>query len=96
MSGMGKLTAWDNLDLQYSASVGVKFLIEHHDEIERVAERFANNDIGTAMADILDKGLAEYLVLCDLDDQMNVTETRMQDPANGIVTSFSGTLRRNY
>lgn len=89
MSGIERLTTWDNLDLQYSASAGVKFLIEHHDEIERVAERFANGDIGTAMADILDKGLAEYLSMCDLDDQLATTEAQMQNPANGIPSTLN-------
>ena len=89
---VSSLTGWDRTHLQWSTSVAIDMLIKHEKEIERVAERFCNDDMGTAMADIFEKGLQEFLDMCDLDDRLTETETQMQNPANGIVTSYRGSI----
>ena len=92
MSGIGSLTGWDRSHLIWASSMGIEMLIKHHTEIERVAERFCTNDINVALYDIFEKGLQEMLDMCDMDDKLSETEAQMQNPMNGIVTSFRGGL----
>ena len=76
----------DNID------VALYKTIEHHRDIEKIAERFCNGDTAEAFSDIIEKGLQEYLDMCDLDDRLIETEAQMQNPMNGIVTSYRGEL----
>ena len=90
MSNLGQLTGWDKTELQWSTSAAIHLLIKHHDEMERVAERFCGNDMAQAFEDIFEKGLQDLLDMCDMDDRLTETETQMQNPTNGIVTSYRG------
>ena len=92
MSNLGQLTGWDKTELQWSTSAAIHLLIKHHDEMEKVAERFCCNDMAQAFEDIFEKGLQEFLDMCDMDDRLTETEAQMQNPANGIVTSYREVL----
>lgn len=92
MSGIGRLDTWDKMQLRDSIDVALYKTIEHHRDIERIAERFCNGDTAEAFSDIIEKGLQEYLDMCDLDDRLTETEAQMQNPMNGIVTSYKGGL----
>lgn len=92
MSGIGGLDTWDKMQLRDSIDVALYKTIEHHRDIERIAERFCNGDTAEAFSDIIEKGLQEYLDMCDLDDRLMETEAQMQNPMNGIVTSYRGGL----
>ena len=70
MSGIGMLDTWDKMQLRDSIDVALYRTIEHHRDIERIAERFCNGDTAEAFSDIIEKGLTELLALCDLDDRM--------------------------
>lgn len=77
MSGIGSLTGYDSTHLQWASSIAIKFFIQRYDDIEKVAERFCCNDMGTAMEDIMVKGLQEFLDMCDMDDKFAEEEARM-------------------
>lgn len=83
MSGIGSLTGWDRSHLIWASSMGIEMLIKYHTEIERVAERFSANDMNAAMYDIFEKGLQEYLDMCDMDDKMSEEESRMPNIPTG-------------
>ncbi len=70
MSGIRMLDTWDKMQLRDSIDVALYRTIEHHRDIERIAERFCNGDTAEAFSDIIEKGLTELLALCDLDDRM--------------------------
>lgn len=70
MSGIGGLDTWDKMILRDNIDVALYKTIEHHRDIEKIAERFCNGDTAEAFSDIIEKGLAELLALCDLDDKM--------------------------
>ena len=70
MSGIGGLDTWDKMILRDNIDVALYKTIEHHRDIERIAERFCNGDTAEAFNDIIEKGLTELLALCDLDDKM--------------------------
>lgn len=70
MSGIGGLTAWDKIELRDAIDIALYKVIERHDDIHRIAERFCSNDVGEAIEDIFEKGLTELLALCDMDDRM--------------------------
>ncbi len=70
MSGIGGLTAWDKIELRDAIDIALYKVIERHEDIHRIAERFCSNDVGEAIGDIFEKGLTELLALCDLDDKM--------------------------
>ena len=82
---ISSLTGWDKTHLEWASCMGIDMLIKHEKEIERVAERFCNDDIGTAMFDIFEKGLQEFLDMCDMDDQRAVTERVMQNGKGGSI-----------
>ena len=88
MSSLGDITGRDKWDLSDNMSIAVTFLIENHEDISRIAERFDNGDCVQAFSDIMKKGLQEYLDMCDMDDTLSQTEAQMQNPTNGIVTSY--------
>ena len=92
MSGIGGLDTWDKMILRDNIDVALYKTIEHHRDIEKIAERFCNGDTAEAFSDIIEKGPTKLLALCDLDDKLMETETQMQNPANGIVTSYRGGL----
>lgn len=89
MNGIEKLTGWAATDLKDGAYLGVHLMIEHYDEIDKIARRFCCNNRDDAFKDIFEKGLQELLDLCDMDDRLTETEAQMQNPANGIVTTLS-------
>lgn len=70
MSSIPRLTGWDKLDLADAASAGVQFMIDHYREIENIANRLCNDDPGTALRDILDKGLLELQKICEMDEEV--------------------------
>ena len=70
MSGIGGLDTWDKMILRDNIDVALYKTIEHHRDIEKIAERFCNGDTAEAFSDIIEKGLSELLALCDLDDKM--------------------------
>ncbi len=76
---ISSLTGWDKTHLEWASCMGIDMLIKHEKEIERVAERFCSNDIGTAMFDIFEKGLQEFLDMCDMDDRLSEEEMRMEN-----------------
>lgn len=82
---ISSLTGWDKTHLEWASCMGIDMLIKHEKEIERVAERFCNDDIGTAMFDIFEKGLQEFLDMCDMDDQLAVTECVIQNGKGGSI-----------
>lgn len=92
MNGIEKLTGWAATDLKEAAYIGVDMMIKHYDDIDRIAERFSCGNRTEALEDIFKKGLQEYLDMCDMDDRLTETEAQMQDPANGIVTSYRGSI----
>ena len=89
MSNLGNLTGWDKVELQWVTSSAIHLLIKYHDDMEKVADRFCSGDIDQAFEDIFEKGLQEMLDMCDLDDKLVETETQLQQPKNGLVTSFN-------
>lgn len=89
LSNIGKLTGWDKLDLRNAASDGVNFMIEHYYDILNIASHLNNGDVGAAFRDIMDKGLNELSMMCELDDKLVETEAQMQQPKNGLVTAFN-------
>ena len=92
MSGIGGLDTWDKMILRDNIDVALYKTIEHHRDIEKIAERFCNGDTAEAFSDIIEKGLEHFLEMCDLDDRLTETEAQMQNPMNGIVTSYRGGL----
>lgn len=70
MNGIEKLTGWATVDLKEAAYVGVGVMIEHYDEIDRIAERFCLGSRPHALADIFEKGLQAMLDMCDMDDHV--------------------------
>lgn len=88
MSSLGGIVGSDKWDLSDGMSIAVTFLIENDEDISRIAEHFNNGDRVQTFSDIMKKGLQEYLDMCDMDDQLAKTETQMQNPFNGIVTSY--------
>ena len=88
MSSLGSIVGSDKWTLSDNMSVAVTFLIENDEDISRIAEHFDNGDRVQAFSDIMKKGLQEYLDMCDMDDHLAVTERQMQNPTNGIVTSY--------
>lgn len=84
MSNIGMLDTWDKMQLRDNIDVALYKTIEHHRDIERIAERFCNGDTAEAFSDIIEKGLTELLALCDLDDRfMETDEVPMHNPDNG-------------
>ncbi len=81
MSGIGSLTGWDRTHLEWAASLGVNKMIMNHDDIQRIAERFCGGDMGVAFGDIFEKGLQEYLDMCDLDDKLSEQDEALMDSA---------------
>lgn len=69
MNGIEKLNGWATTDLKEAAYVGVGMMIEHYDDIDRIAERFCHNR-AEAFADIFEKGLQAMLDMCDMDDHV--------------------------
>lgn len=67
---MGKLTGWDKCDLRNAASDGVGFMIEHYYDILNIASHLNNGDVGAAFRDIMDKGLNELNMMCEMDDHV--------------------------
>ena len=92
MSSLGGIIGSDKWTLSDNMSVAVTFLIENDEEISRVAEYFNNGDRVQTFSDIMKKGLQEYLDMCDMDDTLSQTEAQMQNPTNGIVTSYKEEL----
>ena len=92
MSGIGGLDTWDKMILRDNIDVALYKTIEHHRDIEKIAERFCNGDTAEAFSDIIEKGLEHFLEMCDLDDRLTETEAQIQNPMNGIVTSYRGGL----
>lgn len=88
MSSLGGIVGSDKWTLSDNMSIAVTFLIENDEDISRIAEHFNNGDRVQTFSDIMKKGLQEYLDMCDMDDQLAKTETQMQNPFNGIVTSY--------
>ena len=76
---ISSLTGWDKVELQWSTSAAIHLLIEHHDEMERVAERFCCSDMAQAFEDIFEKGLQAMLDMCDMDDRLTEEEMRMEN-----------------
>ena len=79
MSSLGAITGRDKWDLSDGMSIAATFLIEKDEDISRIAEYFCNGDRIQAFSDILEKGLKEMLDMCDMDDQLAVTERVMQN-----------------
>lgn len=88
MSSMSELTGNDKRHLTWSVQDALKFIIENDERIKDVADHFSNGDYSQAFNDIMEKGLLEMEAMCDMDDQLAMTETQMQNPTNGIVTSY--------
>ena len=88
MSTLGAIVGSDKWTLSDNMSVAVTFLIENDEDISRIADHFCNGDRVQAFSDIMKKGLQEFLDMCDMDDRLAMTETQMQNPTNGIVTSY--------
>ena len=78
MSSLGAVTGKDKMDLCDAGSIALAFFIENDHGISRVADCFCCGDRITAFKDIMQKGLQEFLDMCDLDDQLAVTERVMQ------------------
>lgn len=76
-------------DLRDAAAFGVEMLIRHFDDINKVSERFCGYNTAVALEDIFEKGLKEFLDMCDMDDKLAETEAQMQQPRNGLVTAFN-------
>ena len=70
MSNIGKLTGFDKLDLSDAAGTAVRFMIENYYGILNIASRLNNGDVGAAFRDILDKGLQELGMICEMDEQI--------------------------
>ena len=68
MSNIPKLTQTDKTDLAFAASSAVKFNIGHWYEIMNIASRLYNGDPGTAFRDIMEKGLQELGIICQMDE----------------------------
>ena len=80
MSSLGGITGRDKWNLSDGMSIAVTFLIEKDEDISRIAEHFCNGDRIQAFSDLMEKGLKEMLDMCDMDDQLAVTERVMQNP----------------
>lgn len=77
MSGIGMLDTWDKMQLRDAIDIALYKAIEHHKDIDRIAERFCNGDTSDAFSDIIEKGLQEFLDMCDLDDKLAEEEAMM-------------------
>ena len=88
MSSIGGIIGRDKWDLSDGMSIAITFLIEKNEDISRIADHFCNGDRVQAFSDLMEKGLKEMLEMCDMDDHLAQTETQMQNPTNGIVTSY--------
>ena len=76
MSNIGKLTGYDKLDLSDAAGSAVRFMIENYYSILNIASRLNNGDVGAAFRDIMDKGLQELGMICEMDEQICKEEER--------------------
>ena len=68
MSNIPKLTQTDKADLAFAAAAAVEFNIGHWYEIMNIASRLCNGDPGAAFKDIMEKGLQELGIICDMDE----------------------------
>lgn len=71
MSGIGCLNSWDKIELRDAIDIALYKMIEHHEEIHRIAERFSLGDVGEAFSDIIEKGILELSALCDMDEKVS-------------------------
>ena len=83
MNGIKRLNNWDKTHLEWASCMGIDMLVKHYDDIERVAERFCNDDMDTAMFDIFEKGLQAMLDMCDMDDRLAKQDTIMPNIPTG-------------
>lgn len=81
MSSLGCIIGRDKWDLSDCMSVAVTFLIEHDEELSRIAERFDCSNRVEAFSDIMKKGLQEYLDMCDMDDRLSQQDEALMDSA---------------
>lgn len=70
MTNIGKLTGYDKLDLSDAAGTAVYFMIENYHSILNIASRLNNGDVGAAFRDIMEKGLQELGMICEMDEQI--------------------------
>ena len=66
-----QLNGWDRMTVSDVAADSMRMLIGHYPDIERIADRFCNGDVVEAWGDIIEKGILEYLTMCDMDDKVN-------------------------
>lgn len=63
----GSLTQREIAQLGYAVGRSIRFIIQNHADIERIADTFTHGDLEDAFALILERGLYGYVLLCDLD-----------------------------
>lgn len=78
MSSLGAVVGKDKMDLCDAGSIALAFFIENDYDISRVADCFCCGDRITAFKDIMQKGLQEFLDMCDMDDHF--AEQEMKNP----------------
>lgn len=68
MSNIPKLTQMDKTDIAFAAAAAVEFNISHWYEVMNIASRLCNGDPGAAFKDIMEKGLQELGIICNMDE----------------------------
>ena len=68
MSNIPKLTTMDKTDLAFAAAAAVEFNVGHWYDIMNIASRLCNGDPGAAFKDIMETGLQELGIICDMDE----------------------------
>lgn len=74
MSNLRRLDTWDKMQLRDAIDIALYKVIEHHDDLDRIAERFCGGDTAEAFSDIIEKGIQGYLDMCDMDDAAEVKQ----------------------
>ncbi len=70
----GKLTMQEVRMFGYCFDEMLKFIVEEHEELERVADNFTCGDISETFKIIMQTGLLHYSQLCDMDDAAEVKQ----------------------
>ena len=94
----------DLRDLGEMMAMIPEWMAERYDDLKRASDYFFNGDRCEAFKVILDKGLQEFLDMCDMDDHFTENElqglqipartaTVPDGPANFLLDSFNNGLR---
>ena len=71
LSSIELLSRWDCILISDIASESMRIFIDRFADIERIADRFCNGKMIEAWDDILEKGIIDILMMCDMDDKIN-------------------------